>query len=109
MKQQHIHQELMIFTTTSLFNNFLCQINNKDKKENISLAEKLEQSCWDGLLNEMFPEIIVSSPMAGHQMAIRGIYPSQTCLIIELANTPFQINDALSIDPYLFLSELNSN
>jgi hypothetical protein len=109
MKQQHIHQELLVFTTTSLSRKVLCETNNHDKNENMSPAEKLEQACWNGLINYMFPEIIGSGLARSPKIFIWGIYPGKSCLLIDLADTSFVIDAVRSIDPHLFLSELNSN
>ena len=108
MKQQHIHQEVLVFTTTSLSRKVLYE-NNNDKNENMSLAEKLEQACWDGLLNEMFPEIIGSGSTPSPKMFIWGIYSGKSYLAIDLVDTPDVIDPVRSVDPYLFLPELNSN
>ena len=109
MKQQHIHQELLVFTTTSLSRKVLCETNNNDKNENTSLAEKLEQACWDGLLHEMFPEIIASDSISSPKMFIWGIYPGKSYLHIDFADTPGDTEAVLSVDPYLFLPGLNLN
>ena len=109
MKQQHIHQELLVFTTTSISRKVLCETNNNDKNENMSLAEKLEQACWDGLLNEMFPEIIGSGSSRSPIMFIWGIYPGKSYLHIDLGDVPSVIDFVRSIDPYLFLPEVNPN
>jgi hypothetical protein len=109
MKQQHIHRELLVFTTTSLSRKVLCETNNNDKNENMSLAEKLEQACWDGLLNEMVPEIIGSGSTLSLKMFIWGIYPGKSCLLFDLADAPGAIDAVRSVDPYMFLPELNSN
>ena len=109
MKQQHIHQEVLVFTATSHSRKVLCETNNNDKNENMTPAEKLEQACWDGLLNEMFPEIIDSGSTLSPKMFIWGIYPGKSFLLIDLADTPGGIDSVYSVDPYLFLPELNSN
>jgi len=109
MKQQHIRQELLVFTTTSLSRKVLCETNSNDKNEIRSPAEKLEQACWNGLLNEMFPEIIGSGSTPSPKMFIWGIYRGKSYLLIDLADTPSVIDSVLSVDPYLFLPELNLN
>jgi hypothetical protein len=109
MKQQNIHQELLVFTTTSLSRKILCETNSNDKNNNMTLAEKLEQACWNGLLNEMFPEIIGSGSTPSHKMFIWVIRTCKSCLHIDLADTPGVIDSILSVDPYLFLPELNLN
>ena len=107
--EQHFHQELLIFTATSFSSKVLCAINNLDKNENNSLIEKLEQACWNGLLNEMFPEIIDSGSTLSPKMFIWGIYPAKSYLFIDLADTPGVVDSELSVEPYLFLPELNLN
>jgi hypothetical protein len=109
MKQQHIHHELLVFTTTSLSRKVFCETNNNDKNANMSLAEKLEQACWDRLLNEMFPEVIDSGSTLPAKMFIRGIYPGKYFLLIDLVDTLGVIDSVRSVDPYLFLTELNLN
>jgi len=109
MKQQQNHQELLVFRTTSLSRKVLCETNNNDKNENNSLAEQLEQACWNGLLNEMFPEIIGSGLTPNPKMFIWGIYTGSSYLLINLADAPAQIDAALSIDPHLLIPELNLN
>ena len=109
MKQQNTQLELVVFTTTSLSRKVLCETTNNNKNENMSLVEKLEQACWDGLLNELFPEIMGSGSTLSPKMFIWGIYPGKAFLLIDLANTPGVIDSVRSIDPYLFLPQLNSN
>ena len=109
MKQQHIHQELLVFTTTSLSRRVLCETTNNNKNENNSLVEKLEQACWNGLLNEMFPEIIGSDSTPFPKIFIWGIYAGKSYLLVELGDTHSVADSVLSVDPYLFLPEVNLN
>lgn len=109
MKQQHIHQEVLIFTATSLSRKVLFEANSNNKNEHLSLAEKLEQACWDGLLSEMFPDIIGSGSTHAREIFIWGIFPRKSYLHIDLADAPVVIDYVRSVDPHLFLSELNPN
>ncbi len=109
MKQQHIHQELLVFTTTSLSNNVLYETNDSDKNENSSQAELLEQAFWNGLLNELFPEVVSSDLTTSPKMFIWGIYMGNSYLLIDLANMPGTTESVLSIDPQLFVPILNLN
>ena len=99
----------MIFTNTSLSQKVLCETDNNDKNENMSQAEKLEQACWDGLLREMFPEIIDSGSKLSPKMFIWGIHPGKSYLHIDMTDSPGIIDFERSVDPYLFLPELNLN
>jgi hypothetical protein len=105
MKPQHIHQEVLIFTNTTLLQKALCKKSNDNKHS--SDTEELEEAFWDGLLNEMVPEIMPSSPHP--KMFICGIHARKFYLLIDLADTPGVAESVLSLDPHLFSSEINMN
>ncbi|HEX6428849.1 MAG TPA: hypothetical protein VF008_14235 [Niastella sp.] len=109
MKPQHLHQEVLIFTTTSLSQRTLYRKNSSNKDS--SAIEELEEAFWDGLLNELVPEIVPS--IRQPKMVIWGIHAGNFCLFIDLADNPGTIesnNEAvLSINPHLLSSEINMN
>jgi hypothetical protein len=109
MKQQHIHQEVLVFTATSFSRKVLCETNDNDRNKSKSPVEKLEEAYWNGLLNEMLPEIISSGSTTSLQMFIWGIRAGKSYLLIDLADTPSITESVLSIDPHLFLPEVNLN
>ena len=105
MKPQHIHQEVLIFTNSTLSQKVLFKKNSSNN--NSSAAEELEEAFWDGLLNELVPEIMPSSPHP--KMFIWGIHAGKFYLLIDLADTPGITESIFSIDPHLFSSEINMN
>ena len=105
MKPQHIHQEVLIFTNSTLSQKVLFKKNSS--KNNSSATEELEEAFWDGLLNELVPEIMPSSPHP--KMFIWGIHAGKFYLLIDLADTSGITESIFSIDPYLFSSEINMN
>jgi hypothetical protein len=109
MKSQHVHQEVLIFTNTTLSQKALCRNNSSNK--NNSAIEELEEAFWDGLLNELVPEIVPSTQQP--KMVISRIHAGNFCLFIDLTDNPGIIesnNEAvLSIDPHLLSSEMNMN
>ena len=105
MKPQHIHQEVLIFTNSTLSQKVLSKKNSSNN--NSSATEELEEAFWDGLLNELVPEIMPSSPHP--KMFIWGIHTGKFYLLIDLADTPGVAESVLSIDPHLFSSEINMN
>jgi hypothetical protein len=100
MKPQHIHQEVLIFTNTTLSRKALC-------RKTVSSTEELKEALWDGLLSELTPEIMPSAPHP--KMFIWGIHAGKFYLLIDLANTPGTTETIHSIDPHLFSSETNIN
>jgi hypothetical protein len=107
MKLQHIHQEVLVSTTSTLATKVLQEINDNNKSA--SSVEKFEEACWNGLLNEMFPKLISIDSTAIPKMFIWRINTGKFSLLIDLADTHWIMDSMLSIDPYLFLSELNLN
>ena len=109
MKSQHLYQEVLIFTTTSLSQRTLYRKNSSSKHS--SAIEELEEAFWDGLLNELVPEIVPSTQQP--KMVISRIHAGNFCLFIDLTDNPGIIepkNEAvLSIDPHLLSSEINMN
>ena len=104
MKLQHVQQEVLIFTNTTLSQKALCK-NGRSK--NSPAIEELEEAYWDGLLNELVPEIM---PSTRHpKMVIWGVHAGNFYLLIDLADSPGTTESILSIDPHLFSSEVNMN
>ena len=95
MKPQHVHQEVLIFTNTTLSQKALCSKNSSNK--NYSAIEELEDAFWDGLLNELLPEIMLSTPDI--KMVIRAIFAGDSYLLIDLADSPEPGAPEYSIDP----------
>jgi len=105
MKPQHVHQEVLIFTNTTLSQKALCRKNSSNK--NSSAIEELKEAFWDGLLNELVPEIM---HLTLHpKMVIWGVYAEKLYLLIDLANGPGMADSIHSIDPHLLSSEINMN
>jgi hypothetical protein len=105
MKPQTIHQEVLIFTNTTLSQKVLC--TKDSSKKNSSVTEELEEALWHGLLNELVPEIM---PLTLHpKMIIWGVHSGKFYLLIDLADTPGITESILSIDPHLLLPEINMN
>ena len=109
MKPQHLYQEVLIFTTTTLSQRTLYKKDNS--REGSSAMEELEESFWDGLLNELVPEIVPS--IREPKMLISRIHAGNYCLFIDLTDNPGIIESnheaKLSIDPHLLSSEINMN
>lgn len=106
MKERHIHQEVFISTTTSLAQKML---ENSADANNVFFSNKLEQCFWQGLLNEMFCELVSLTDVRYDEMFIWSIYTGESYLLIDRADIPHAIDLVFSIDPHLFLAELNLN
>jgi len=107
MKKQHIHQEVLVSTRTTLANRVLFETKNSNN--NYTPAEKFEEACWNGLLNEMFAELMPSDSSQHEKIFIWGIYSGKTYLLIDLGDAPSTVESLFSIDAHLFLPHVDLN
>jgi hypothetical protein len=105
MEPQRVYQEVLIVTNTTLSNKALCR--NNSSNNNSSTTEELEEAFWDGLLNELVPEIM--SYTRDIKMVIWAVYAAETYLLIDLAESPGIPESIFTIDPNLLLSLINMN
>ena len=105
MKPKHVHQEVLIFKNTTLSQKTLC-IKNISKTHN-SAIEDLEEALWDGLLNELIPEMMPS--IWDVKIVIWGVYAGEFYLLIDLADSPGNTESIFSIDPIIISSLINMN
>jgi hypothetical protein len=105
MKPKHVHQEILIFTNTTLSQEALCRKNSSYR--NNSAIEELEEAFWDGLLNELVPEIMPST--RNRKMVIWGVYAGESYLLIDMAESPGVTEPIHSIDPTILAYSINMN
>lgn len=103
MKHQDVHQEVLIFTNTTLPLDAFCRKNSS--KQNRSAREELEEGFWDGLLNEIVPEIMPST--RNKMMIIRGVFVGKFYFLIDLGDSPGIADARSTINPELLLCSAN--
>jgi hypothetical protein len=101
MKTNFTQQEILLITGTSFSSRQLCEKNEQDKTQ-FTEKEQLEEACWNGLLEEMLPEIYGKTD-AGKKLYLWQIRKGLSFLEIELGELPGNKEKYFSIDPYTFL------
>lgn len=101
MKPETTHHEILFFTGSSFAGKQFCSREEKDGKT-YSNNERLEKACWDGLLNEMFPEIL-GSFSAKCESFIWHVLNGKNYLYISIGPNPVAAEPESSIDPYYFM------
>ena len=107
MKPKNIQQEILVFTETSFAQKTL--LEKRDSDERVSPSEKLEKAFWNGMLNEMLPELMLLIEGRRLEIYIWQISTGETSLLIDIAETPDIVKDWHSINPGLLLSTRNMN
>ena len=107
MQPKNIQQEILVFTQTSFAQKTL--VEKRDSDERTSPAEELEKAFWNGMLNEMLPELLL--PIQGRRLEIYiwQISTGESSLLIEIAETPDIVKDWHSINPGLLLPTRSMN
>ena len=101
MKTESTHQEILLVTGTSFSSREWSQ-KDRDCKNNFNDREQLEEACYNGLLEEILPEIFIKMP-AEKKMYLWDIKQGNSFIELELGEIPGETDKLASIDPYSFL------
>jgi hypothetical protein len=102
MKTATVHQELLLVTASSHIQRPFCENNNATVDERDSVS-KLEEACWNGMLDDLLPGMIQKAS-SGRDLCLWQLYQMNTCLLVDLCEVPLLPERAFSIDPSYFLN-----
>jgi hypothetical protein len=102
MKPQIINQEILLLTGSKFFNRPFCK-KDKNQQPDFSSMEELEKACWDGMLNELLPELFDNDDKSKNYLwnTISGV----NFLCVNMSPYPMSLEKSTSIDPYFFAHE----
>jgi len=83
-------------------------MNTQNKNNHHSSVQQLEAACWNGLLNEMLPEIIPASS-SDKKLFLWDIEMKKSYLRIIMGVRPVTIRSDFSVDPYIFFGNQKLN
>ena len=98
-----LQQEILLVTGTTLSRRQLSSRENINDGKDLPESENLEKAIWDGLLDELLPEIITN-----RKLQIWQIWDTEFSLQIELSKYPSEEKSS-SINPHYFLRTLEYN
>lgn len=107
MKNDIIHQEILLMTTATYLQREWCK-NNHTNHQYLSNADQLEEACWNGALDELLPEIIKETSTGIH-LSLWHIRNGSSFLQLALSECPSIVENRFSIDVLLFGSAINYN
>ncbi len=101
MKTNSTQQEVLLMTGTSFSSRQWCEKTDQGQN-NFTNKEQLQNACWNGLLQEMLPEIC--KPTAENKnLYLWQITEAKSFIDLELGEVPEEIEKNHSINPYSFL------
>jgi len=98
-----LQQEILFLTGTTFSQKQLCDRDGKNESKDLPEREKLEKALWDGLLDELLPEIIENK-----KLRIWWIWDTEFSLQIELSEYPISERWS-SINPHYLLRTIAYN
>lgn len=102
------YQEILLFTDNSFSRREFCPMDEKDNSRKLSSVEELERACWEGMLFEMFPEILGGFTFRRENF-IWHIMKGKNYLNISVGATPSITENETTIDPYFYMLGVNEN
>ncbi|MEO6730375.1 MAG: hypothetical protein ABIN01_04105 [Ferruginibacter sp.] len=102
MKKFLIQQEVLLFTGTGFATRQYDEGDNPDTFRTVPGNEKLKEACWNGLLNEMLPEVFFQNDAAA-KLYLWQVREANFFFALEMSEYPSEINKQYSIDPYRFM------
>jgi hypothetical protein len=108
MKTTNTHHEILFFTGTSLASRQLADNKENTNGKTYSAIEELEKACWNGIIHEMFPEIL-SGFYPKCQSFLWHVLTGKNFLYINIGPNPVTAAHDTSIDPYFFMMSACEN
>lgn len=100
--------EILLVATTSFSARQFCENNDQEKKENADPKDHLVSACWNGLLNEILPEIM--RPIStSHRLFLWDIESGDTCLLLSFGEYHSANKSDYSLSTRYFLQEHSMN
>ena len=102
MKTTSTQQEILLMTGTSFSLRQYAAKDDDGNQNNLTEKERLEEACWNGLLNEMLPEIY-EQPEGDKKLYLWKITEASSFIELEFGEIPEEKEKEFSIDPYSFM------
>jgi hypothetical protein len=102
MPQQYTQVEVLLLTGTNFLAGNWVPKDDDPAGRALSDMEKLQEACWNGLLETMLPEVWVKPPNDGI-LYLWDIREAGAFLELVLSEVPLPVDGRLSITPHSFL------
>ena len=103
MKPVSITQEILLITTSTFAKRQLCEMNALEENRYMISMEQLEEACWNGLVNELLPEIMQKSP-GSEKIFLWQVEMRTSYLTMSLGAYFPVLEKTHALDPHTFLS-----
>jgi hypothetical protein len=102
MPQQYTQVEVLLLTGTNFLAGNWVSKDDDPAGRALSDMEKLQEACWNGLLETMLPEVWINPPNDGI-LYLWDIREAGAFLELILGEVPLPVDRRLSITPHSFM------
>lgn len=102
METNATQQEILLVTGTHFSSREWVEKDSASNQQQPTENDRLKEACWNGLIWEVFPEILVRTPQP-LKLYLWQILEARHFLMMELGDLPNEIDKNFSIDPYYFM------
>ena len=102
MKPNSTQQEVLLMTSTNFTNSQWCAKDDDNQTNHPTEKEQLIEACWNGLLQELLPEICDQAD-GDKKLYLWQITEAEAFIELELGELPMEKDNYFSINPYSFL------
>lgn len=102
MAHRSTQQEILLITGSGFASRQYSEKDNSENAKNLSHEEKLREACWNGMLKEMLPEVFFMSG-DNAKLFLWQMREAHHLLALQMAESPAEIDQFNSIDPYCFM------
>jgi hypothetical protein len=103
MKKITTNREILLLSSSRFFQRDWCELNGNANNKQLSQKEQLIQLCWNGMLQDMIPEICETEP-GKKPLTLWEINESGNMLDLRYGDFDQEINDEWSINPYVYIT-----
>jgi len=107
MKNNFTIQEILLITNTTFSSKEYIEKNPQEPGSNPTPKEKLVQACWNGMVNEMLPEISIKKN--NKPLTIWGLGKGEHLLYLQMGDVDAVPTTDTTLNPYIFMENVLLN
>src|SRR5689334_17608522 len=108
MERTTLQQEILLVITSKISGRQMVERDERNNKDRLSKEEQLEADCWNGLIDELLPEVIRNMD-SGKRLYVWNIRQGPSFLQVELSEFPVLVEKEYSINTIFFLPTVSCN
>ena len=107
MKQDAPQLEILLMIGATFSSRQYCEKESSEFNQPLSEKERLEEACWNGLIQELLPCFLGGG--IGSKIYIWKVRGASSFIEVEMGQYPKEIDRLFSIYPYSFADLLSFN